>query len=419
MTTLDQNQNPFSSQDSQDANSSDDFNIRTMQTDLINLSSGNIPGSEKNSTIKNISNSNISSDNKSLRDASPFSSLPPTENLTTNNAFVRQNQNNTNIPPAIKSTPQSSANFPEKSILTSKNIPPQELASGKKENPLTNIIFVTIIVIIILSIGVGGYYFFITRSGQVEQQAAPIIEEPVAQIPVVEEPVVITAPIEKYSSLKPNYLPIDIAKAKDTDITKSLMDIVPELGVSASETPLEFLVVDINNNPITFSIFSSALKLNLSPATLSALSENFSIYYYKDGSSVKLGLSIDIKDPIGLKTSLQKEESNLPSKLLPLFLGATPEIKNGKFKDSIYNNAAIRYLNLNSQNTLSVDYAVGDKQLAIGTSKDTLRKIIDKLSLPKNVTPSNNIKSTTEPATNLTTPVSQPTTQTVPSNNSN
>ena len=79
------------------------------------------------------------------------------------------------------------------------------------------------------------------------------------------------------------------------------------------------------------------------------------------------------------------EEPNLVSEISPLFLDTSfTAPKAVSFNSSNYANTQIYYLNLATMQNqpLSIDYTIFNKKLIIGTSKMTLRSILDKAATP-------------------------------------
>lgn len=76
-----------------------------------------------------------------------------------------------------------------------------------------------------------------------------------------------------------------------------------------------------------------------------------------------------------LKESLLPAEKTLIKSLNPLFLFQEITFDNNPFSSSSYGESSIRYKNLSPE--LSIDYSITNDKLAIGTSKMTLRAIID------------------------------------------
>lgn len=273
----------------------------------------------------------------------------------------------------IKTAGQEIANpfFSQSDLPNQKDV--VEIPLSEKESSGSGIyLTVVLIFLTVLLIGLGIYYFFITRTPG---------ETPLAESPVAETPVVVAPPTEKYSQDKPSFLVLDLAKITSDEIKTSLIGIATELKNKAPLSPYEFVAVDANNNPIAFPIFATAAKLDLSQTLLENLGENFSIFFYNDEGNIRLSIVAVLKNKDVVFTELLNQEPTFVSDAAFLFLDNIPQIKSGKFNDNVYNGTAIRYLNLDPpQYTLSIDYAVTDSSLIIGTSKNTMRAVIDKLA---------------------------------------
>ena len=254
----------------------------------------------------------------------------------------------------------------------------------KKINPVNTRKFALIAVALLLVIAIfwGGYYFIFRSSSK--QVAIPEVEtaQPVENQQPEEPAPAVEVATEKYSSEKPNYLTIDIATLSSEDIQKTISDVAEELKSMspAAQVPYEFIAVDANNNPIAFQIFATAAKLNLSPAVLKSLGETFSLLLYTDNGNERLSVVADIKDKKTLTAELLKQEKTLVTDASFLFLNEKPEKTTGAFQDGSYINIPIRFFNVNSQITMSVDYAIVNNKLVIATSKNTMRAIIDQLT---------------------------------------
>ncbi len=182
-----------------------------------------------------------------------------------------------------------------------------------------------------------------------------------------------------YSQDSPNYLFID-ASYDSVDKIRSLMQqYIQKVAQEGYVKPVEFIITDETNAPMSFGIFSGKLGLNISQSVLLNLNNNFRLFIYNDGAVTKVGLTIDSKNDTALTKALLGEEKNLADELSPIFF--TNDYKKDKlFGDSAYGGAKIRYQNIISPENLSVDYTVYKNKLIIGTTKLTLRAIIDKIN---------------------------------------
>ncbi len=184
---------------------------------------------------------------------------------------------------------------------------------------------------------------------------------------------------EEYSSTTTNYLPIDFLTASSDSIEVQLVTIADKIKSYSISTPYEFMVVDKNNKPVTFKDFATAVKLNFSPTILSSLDQGFSLFFYNDNSNVRLGLKVKTMSysKATLETELLKQEKTITQDIAFIFLNSPIENKLTTFTTSVYNTSSerIRYLNVNQDRTLSIDYMITNDALMIGASKDTLRQV--------------------------------------------
>jgi hypothetical protein len=229
--------------------------------------------------------------------------------------------------------------------------------------------------LIVIIAAVAGYFYWQNRS----------VNE-VALLPNEEQEIISINPAaEKYSTENPNYLQIDVNKT-DTQIKEELKQMAENVAKLQSNIPVEFIITDQNNNPIAFHIFAAVLKLDLSQQLLASLDDNFSLFALQDETVTRLGLAIKTKDTEAVRNELNQSENSLPDSLKPLFLDDVVVPVSKTFNESVYNDVQIHYFNIDSNKKQSIDYTITNNLLLIGTSKQTLRTIIDKAN--QNQTPS-------------------------------
>lgn len=281
---------------------------------------------------------------------------------------------------------------PEKFTQTTNEKIPQEKPADDGLNQ--GKYFAVTVIALIVSITVGaGYYFWTTRQDSPETAIQDeIVDNPPSEPAITPEPesaTPITAPQSKpvpsFSLDKPNYLPLNIEIADSAKIKETLFQHALQVTEEKTTTPVEFLVTDLNNNPVSFKTFADKLGMKLSPTVLSNLKDSFTIFVYNDNGKSKTGLAVDSKDDKLLKSAMLQEEKNLAQEIEPLFLTSDFTIKNSGFRLSNYSETEIRYLNITSPDDLSVDYAITKGKLLFGTTKMTLRSIIDYLDSANSV----------------------------------
>ncbi|KKQ44732.1 MAG: hypothetical protein US63_C0024G0004 [Candidatus Moranbacteria bacterium GW2011_GWC2_37_8] len=265
-------------------------------------------------------------------------------------------------------------------------ITPQESKGNSKNKPASiKIVMSIIILLIIIILGLGAYYLLLIKKPQQEEAiVTPIsIETPVTapiQEPIKEEiPIAIVPPVEKYTKDQLNYLPLDISTIGAQEIKAALVNVANDLKGISMESPYEFIIVDNNKIPVSFPIFATAAKLNLQPSLLTSLGSDFSIYFYNDNSNIRIAVKAQISNKALLQKELVKQEKTFLADASFLFLDNVPEKKEGVFATSNYGEYVVRFLNANAAKDLSIDYTTTATHLLIGTSKNTLRAVIDKL----------------------------------------
>ena len=177
---------------------------------------------------------------------------------------------------------------------------------------------------------------------------------------------------------KPNYLTINTAVTDSAAIKELLKNRAGDVLKINPTTPVEFIVTDQLNNPISFTDFSVKAGIDFPVDLLAGLSDNFSLFVYIDQGAPKIGLAIDIKNLTALKSSLKKSEPNLIAELAPLYLDTPYSATAVVFKNSVYKEAPVRYFNIISPAKLSVDYILSPtNKIIIGTTRETAASIFD------------------------------------------
>ncbi len=253
-------------------------------------------------------------------------------------------------------------------------------------NGSKKIIFGFLGLVSLVALAGGGYYLWSTRYSQTPVQ--PVVEAPIEPVepeaPSIPEPEI---PAKKYSEDKPNYLVIENASGQTADSIKAILSKTAEEILTEGETlPVELVASDETNGQIPFGTFATAAGLKFAPDFMANFTGGFSLFVYNDGGKARLGLTVQVKpDKItngATAAAVKKNEKVLADNLAVLFLDSPYQLGANEFKDGKYGNLVIRYLNLNPDMNLSVDYAFSGNQWVVGTSKNSVRAILDKLALP-------------------------------------
>ena len=230
-------------------------------------------------------------------------------------------------------------------------------------------------------LGVLAYFLLFWNRQAAAPMPAEVPEAIVPEAPAAEVPAEPTTPVvPPFAADQPNYLPIDVETATAASIRQTL----DEAGVKIIEAkmtgPVEFLVTDKNNTPIAFSRFAFVTDLGLSADLVALIEESFSIFAYDDMGSVRLGLSLSFKDAALATERLTKEEAKLPASLKPFLYGKEQSVAaQSAFRSGSYASQIVRFVNVDEEKNLSLDYMVRGTQWFIGSSKDMLRAIADRV----------------------------------------
>ncbi len=277
------------------------------------------------------------------------------------------------VSPAPKPEKPAAADHKSPAQTFEKPIFDSEKSSPTKQHPhhvnFGKVFAGVIAVLIVAIIAGGGYYFWLTR------QSTPEI----VVIPPVTEPEPTPEPVSKFSTDKPNELVVDTDATDSLTLKETLQNYAQDVANENIASPVEFTTIDAEGNSILFKDFAIISEITFSPALAANLSDTFSLFIYNDNAVTRLGLAIDSKDPVKLKSLMALEEKTLAEKLSPLFLATEYTLPAKIFATSDYNGLAIRYMNIISPEDLSVDYAIYNDKLVIGTTKMTLRSITDYL----------------------------------------
>lgn len=259
--------------------------------------------------------------------------------------------------------------------------------TGKKPlsaNTRKIVVGVSIAALAALVLGVLAYFLLFWNRQAATPAPTEMPEVIVPEVPVVENPGAepTTPVVPPFSADQPNYLPIDVETATAASIRQTLSEAGTKIIEAQMAGPVEFLVTDKNNNPIAFSRFAFITDLGLSADLVALVEESFSVFVYGDTGNVRLGLSLSFKDATLATERLTKEEAKVPAAFKSFLYGTEQAVAaQSAFRSGSYASQAVRFVNVDSEKNLSFDYMVRGKQWLIGTSKDTLRAIVDRVKL--------------------------------------
>ena len=229
-------------------------------------------------------------------------------------------------------------------------------------------------ILFIIVLGSAGYYLWFTRQGSPKKDEAatnkPIQPtSPTLPIEITPPGTTPTTETSKFNLDKPNYLQVDLSNTAPDDVKNSVIKYIEEIKKENIAGPLEFMVTDKENNPVSFKTFAGKMGIALSSNLTDALEDNFALFIYGDNGNYRIGLAIDYRTTSDIRKLLLAEEPRLTLELKSLFLDTLyTEPKSLLFSSGNYKNYLTRYLNIISPRELSLDYTVLDQKLVVGTT---------------------------------------------------
>jgi len=228
---------------------------------------------------------------------------------------------------------------------------------------------------IIILIGAGAIFWWLWNDeGDTMPEALP----PAVTISVAPE--VVAPTIQPFAPNAPNYLMIDTETVTSDSLRVLLTEAGTRIQGAKMTEPVEFFLTDKNNNPVAFSRLAYLLKLSLPESLVALMEESFSLYLYNDAGSLRLGLGLMLSDGETVAKELQVIEPSLPFFFQPLLYPERVVARQAQFRSGVYRDFALRFVNVDATQNISLDYSVRSDRFWIGTSKDTLRAILDRNS---------------------------------------
>jgi hypothetical protein len=251
-------------------------------------------------------------------------------------------------------------------------IPQSNFSSIPREaSSMSLLMKLSVVFVVLLFIG-GGYYFITTRTVVSNE---PTASSPHQSLPITPTPSPDTS--SSFSAQNPNYLSIDTASITPESLKTLLSQTALQVASISSTKPVEFILTDTKNNPVSFTSFAQFMNMKISPSITNALGDTFSLFIFTENNHAHLSFALAIKDTHTLQTKLSQKENYLEGDLNPLFLGDVPTKPQEVFASNTYSGVPIRFINIHPETLLSVDYSIVKQQLLLSTSKKTHRATID------------------------------------------
>ncbi len=372
------------------------FQVHTMDTDntiKTNQISKNqtvpLPKTSQVSKGQNILQRSVSQSKKSKQQTSnPF---------LTDNVSEDTNMTKGSFAPGVQDNVVEKINQTPADIVSQDKL--NDNVSGNNQKKMIHIIMIVFIILFIIGIvGFGIYMLKFNEQQSTDNQNILVNTDNMDSEKAKDNPdnnVNVSTDIDKtvnkadndteesieqtYTTKLPNYFSIDVESATvQQDIATELKSIAQNMQQQNITGPISFIVTDQNSNPVSFHIFSMSAGMNIPQDIAKSLEEEFEIYAYNDQlNGIRFGFSVDVKDVKAIQTAIVANEMNLPKSFSIILDNMNTNVKDVVFKDSSYKTHPIRYYNLNKTESYSIDYTISDGKWIIGTTKNTLRVIID------------------------------------------
>lgn len=256
---------------------------------------------------------------------------------------------------------------------------PFPVEKGKKQfSSSSNILSGVVFLLILVFISGGSWYYLNTRSTQEKPSDMSIGQLEPGPEPANAQP--------KEGALlidQPNYLVLDVETATLEQIQAMLQKEAEKMSSQGITTPIEYLVVDTNNNPVAFSRFAIFIGADNPKDLVEASLEPFSLYLVLDNAALRMALAIPLKAEIGANFP---ENKAILAESLKKFFYPEPQksssLQNVTFNQSSYKNNVIFYTNIDEAGNISFDVTSQEGILTVANSKNALRAVIDKRALP-------------------------------------
>ena len=312
------------------------------------------------------------------KDSSPFLSSSPEQAVPPMELPVAPMESKPAESGFSKERPAGNPSFVSENVTLGADQPSYFPESDPQKKKGIFIVGVILLILALLAGGVFAYFSFFAKKTDVP---LPAVEMPTQE--TMETSPVSGAPVDGTSTgpftfSSPNYLSIDV----ETVTTEQLRTILLEKqalldGSGGTDTVVEFFITDRSNNPIAFVRFATLMGIPLPQAVMNELDESFSLYLYNDNHTPRVGFALSMKNKDALKAAVKKDESAIAFALQSVYFDpSVKQITAGTFKDGSYKTYETRYFNIGSSG-LSNDYTFTEKHWVIGTSQNTLRKILD------------------------------------------
>lgn len=231
---------------------------------------------------------------------------------------------------------------------------------------------------LIVALLAGLLWYILGPSNSMEVSVDPEPVQPEVTIRV-DTPVTVPAPAPAppFSLTGPNYLSIDTEVVTPASFQALLAEKKQILLNAGIIQPVEFLLTDKNNNPLAFSRVAYLMNIELSPGFLATIAESFSLFLYNDQGKVMPALALTFGTVDGPTLFAKEREGSFPYAFRSFLYEGMTVPRDVIFRTGVYKEQPVRYVNIDEATQTSFDYALRGTTWMIGTTKETLRAILD------------------------------------------
>ncbi len=245
---------------------------------------------------------------------------------------------------------------------------PKQSSLDKKK-----ISFIIVGVVAVISLSIAGVWYFLRPEGEEK-----VISTPPEENPAPPAPQAVSVVMLPFAPDVPNYLPLDTETVTAQSLSVMLSEAGTKIRAANMEQPVEFFLTDKNNNPLAFSRFAYLMNIEFGEELLASFGEPFSLFLYNDEGKIRVGLALTFVDIAKSEKLLMAKEKSLPYFFREVLFQGTTLPREVTFRSGVYMDQPVRFVNIDTVQETSFDYAFREKNWFIGTSKTMLRAMLDK-----------------------------------------
>ncbi len=170
-----------------------------------------------------------------------------------------------------------------------------------------------------------------------------------------------------------------LTQATPMDILAKIKEVINTTNKPFNEPIILDVLVD--GAPISFGVFAQRFLPSMPVDVLTGMNRPFQIYILPQGGEKRIGIHTYTTEPDATRTALRKNEALLVKAFSPLYLFAQQSPSNVLFEDSAHSGVPIRFYNFAPDATQSIDYAIHYDHVFFGTSRPTMRMMMDAVFL--------------------------------------